>query len=303
MIRLTTDTSQITDTLGQITDQIQENIPNTQNMDIAQRLEVFFKDIAPKFLIAIFILVIGIVLAKILMRFIIKGLKKSKIDPAAHAILEKLIKFGLYLLVVIMFCDAIGINVTMFVAVLSVLGLAVSLAVKDSLSNFASGIIIVFSHPFTIGDFIETEGVSGSVVEIGLIYTKLNTIDNKQIYIPNGELSSSKIINYSAEDKRRVDIKFSISYSDDAHLAKKLLLELIENHPLSLKEPKPLVRVLEYAGSSVNIICRVWANSPDYWDLYFDLIEQGRDVLEKNGMTIPFNQLDVHIVDSQNTKG
>lgn len=303
MIRLTTDTSQITDTLGQITDQIQENIPNTQNMDIAQRLEVFFKDIAPKFLIAIFILVIGIVLAKILMRFIIKGLKKSKIDPAAHAILEKLIKFGLYLLVVIMFCDAIGINVTMFVAVLSVLGLAVSLAVKDSLSNFASGIIIVFSHPFTIGDFIETEGVSGSVVEIGLIYTKLNTIDNKQIYIPNGELSSSKIINYSAEDKRRVDIKFSISYSDDAHLAKKLLLELIENHPLSLKEPEPLVRVLEYAGSSVNIICRVWANSPDYWDLYFDLIEQGRDVLEKNGMTIPFNQLDVHIVDSQNTKG
>ncbi len=293
---LTTDVSQVTDAIGQISDQLQSNLGTDENMDIGKRLIVFLKEFAPKLLIGIVILIVGLVLVKIVMRFIIRGLKKSKIDPAAHAILEKLIKFGLYLLVIIMFCDSIGINITMFVAVLSVLGLAISLAVKDSLSNFASGIIIVFSRPFTIGDFIEAEGVSGSVVEIGLIYTKLNTIDNKQIYIPNGELSSSKIINYSAEDKRRVDIKFSISYSDDAHLAKQLLLNLIENHSLALKDPAPLVRVLEYADSSVNIICRVWANSSDYWDLYYDLIEQGRDVLEENNMTIPFNQLDVHIV-------
>lgn len=293
---LTTDVSQVTDAIGQISDQLQSNLGTDENMDIGKRLIVFLKEFAPKLLIGIVILIVGLVLVKIAMRFIIRGLKKSKIDPAAHAILEKLIKFGLYLLVIIMFCDSIGINITMFVAVLSVLGLAISLAVKDSLSNFASGIIIVFSRPFTIGDFIEAEGVSGSVVEIGLIYTKLNTIDNKQIYIPNGELSSSKIINYSAEDKRRVDIKFSISYSDDAHLAKQLLLNLIENHPLALKDPAPLVRVLEYADSSVNIICRVWANSTDYWDLYYDLIEQGRDVLEENNMTIPFKQLDVHIV-------
>ena len=293
---LTTDVSQVTDAIGQISDQLQSNLGTDENMDIGKRLIVFLKEFAPKLLIGIVILIVGLVLVKIAMRFIIRGLKKSKIDPAAHAILEKLIKFGLYLLVIIMFCDSIGINITMFVAVLSVLGLAISLAVKDSLSNFASGIIIVFSRPFTIGDFIEAEGVSGSVVEIGLIYTKLNTIDNKQIYIPNGELSSSKIINYSAEDKRRVDIKFSISYSDDAHLAKQLLLNLIENHSLALKDPAPLVRVLEYADSSVNIICRVWANSTDYWDLYYDLIEQGRDVLEENNMTIPFKQLDVHIV-------
>lgn len=293
---LTTDVSQVTDAIGQISDQLQSNLGTDENMDIGKRLIVFLKEFAPKLLIGIVILIVGLVLVKIVMRFIIRGLKKSKIDPAAHAILEKLIKFGLYLLVIIMFCDSIGINITMFVAVLSVLGLAISLAVKDSLSNFASGIIIVFSRPFTIGDFIEAEGVSGSVVEIGLIYTKLNTIDNKQIYIPNGELSSSKIINYSAEDKRRVDIKFSISYSDDAHLAKQLLLNLIENHSLALNDPAPLVRVLEYADSSVNIICRVWANSSDYWDLYYDLIEQGRDVLEENNMTIPFNQLDVHIV-------
>ncbi len=298
MIKLTADTSQIQEAIGQITDKFEDTIASGSNMDIAERLEVFFKEIAPKFLVGIFILVIGIVIVKILMRFVARGLKKSKIDPAAHAILQKLTKFGLYLLVIVMFCDSIGINITMFVAVISMLGLAVSLAVKDSLSNFASGIIIVFSHPFTIGDFIQTDDVSGSVVEIGLIYTLLNTIDNKQIYIPNGQLSSSTIINFSAEDKRRVDITFSISYSDDWKQAKELILKLVDSHPLALHEPQPLVRVLEYAASSVNIVCRVWANSSDYWELYFDLIEQGREILEANGMSIPFNQLDVHIVEN-----
>lgn len=266
-------------------------------MSFTERAEVFLKEIAPKFLLGIFILIIGMVLVKTVMRFLERGLKKSKIDPAAHAILKKLSEFGLYLLVVLMFCDTIGINITAFVAVLSMLGLAISLAVKDSLGNFASGILIVFSHPFTIGDFIEADGISGSVVEIGLIYTKLSTPDNKEIYIPNGQLSSSKIINFSSQNSRRVDVTFSISYSDDWKKAKELLLMLIENHPLALKDPAPFVRVSEYAASSVNIVCRTWANSADYWNLYFDLLEQGREILEENGMNIPFDQLDVHIVE------
>lgn len=298
----TVDSQAVSSALDEFGNQVQDVLNQTSSLSLPERVKVFITQIGPQLLWALVILIVGLVAVRIVMRFVARGLAKSKIDPAAHSILKSLTKFGLYLVVVTCVCGALKIDLTMFVAVVSILGLALSLAVKDSLANFASGILLVFSHPFTIGNFIETESVSGTVAEIGLIYTRLNTVDNKHIYIPNGQLSSAKIINYSAEERRQVDLIFSISYTDSPELAKKLLLGLIEDHPLALKDPAPLVRVKEYASSSVNIICRVWVKSEHYWDLYYDLVENARRRFDENGITIPYNQLDVHIIPAPDEK-
>lgn len=250
---------------------------------------------APKFLSVLIIVVVGIVIIKLLVKIIKTTFTKSKVDPTCHKFITSLIKILLYLLLFIIALTKLEVPMTSIIAVLSVAGLAVSLAVQSSLSNLASGFILLFSKPFKVGDFIEVGGVSGTVRYINILQTKLLTFDNKAIYIPNGQVFEDKIVNYSNQDTRRLDLTVSISYKDDFEKAKSIIASIVEKHELALAEPAPLIRVCELSSHSVNIALKVWVNKEDYWSLNFDLLEMIKKAFDDNGITIPFNQLDVTV--------
>ena len=181
-------------------------------------------------------------------------------------------------------------------AALSAVAVAVSVALKDSLSNVAGGILLLISPRFVSGDYILAGGDEGTVERVDLLHTTMRTIDNKVVSIPNGVLINSHITNYTRESKRRVDITFSISYEADIENVKSIIRNVLKNHPLVLNEPdEPMVRVMKYSDSAVEVITRSWCNTPDYWTVYFDLMENVRGELERNGITIPYNQIDVHV--------
>lgn len=249
----------------------------------------------PKLIFAVVIFIIGIVLAKIIMKIVDKALKKSRIDTTIHSFLKSTIKISMYVIVSIIALSSAGVEMTSIIAIVGAAGLAISLALQNSLSNVAGGFIILFSKPFKKGDYIESNGLSGTVEEISIISTKLLTLDNKVIHIPNGSLSGAVITNYTEEQLRRLDMVFSISYDDDFNQAKEIISRVINNNPLAIKSPEPFIRMGEHAASSINVITRVWVKSEDYWNLNFDLLEQVKAEFDKNNITIPYNQLQVHI--------
>ncbi|WP_040197017.1 mechanosensitive ion channel family protein [Candidatus Soleaferrea massiliensis] len=236
---------------------------------------------------AVIILLIGYLLIKLTMRLTNKALEKSRINVSAHSLIKTILKFGLYTVLFIICASKLNIDTTSIIAVLGTAGLALSLAVKDTLGNLAGGLIVLFTKPFNVGDFIETDGVSGTVTEISFFYTRLNTIDNKRIFIPNGEVTNAQIINYSAEEQRRLDLDFSISYDDDFRKAEALIAKIIEDHPHTLSEPAPIIRVTEHGPNAIIIAMRVWVKSEHYWDLYYDMLELVKESFDKNGITIP----------------
>jgi small conductance mechanosensitive channel len=188
-----------------------------------------------------------------------------------------------------------GVSTAPFVAVIGAAGLAVDFALQGSLSNFAAGVMIIFFRPFRVGDVIEGGGTLGAVEEIQVFATILKTADNKRIIVPNSALTSGNIINYSANPNRRVDLVFGIGYDDDMAKAKGIAMEILARHPLVLKDPAPEVVVGQLADSSVNLYVRPWVRNADYWATYFDLIESIKGAFDKQGITIPFPQRDVHL--------
>lgn len=180
-------------------------------------------------------------------------------------------------------------------SIISSCAVALGLALQGSLSNIAGWVILIVTRPFRLGDFIEAQGVSGTVEEINLIYTHIKTPDNKVIYIPNGALSGGNITNYSIKPIRRLDQQYTISYSSDVNLALKVISEVAKSQALVLKNPEPFVKVQSYADSSIVIILRVWMKNEDYWTVNFDLLDQVKKALDENNIEIPFNQLDVTI--------
>ena len=188
----------------------------------------------------------------------------------------------------------LGIETTSFIAILGAAGLAIGLALQGSLSNFAGGVLILLLKPFKLGDWIEVNGISGSVKDISMFYTKLNTFGNQLAIIPNGELSNENIINYSAEDKRRDAITIGVSYESNIKLAKDVLMELLKEQENILEDPAPAVVVTELADSSVNLSVRFWAKNEDFWDCHWYTIEEAKMRLEAAGISIPFPQRDVH---------
>jgi small conductance mechanosensitive channel len=189
----------------------------------------------------------------------------------------------------------VGIATTSFVAILGAAGLAIGLALQGSLANFAGGVLILLFKPFKVGDYIEAQGYSGTVNEIQIFNTILKSLDNKTIIIPNGNLSNDCITNYSTEPLRRVDFVFGIGYEDDIKKAKEVLLTIIKSDSRVLKEPEPFVSIGELGDSSVNFTVRVWCNKEAYWDVYFDMFEKVKLEFDKQGISIPFPQRDVHL--------
>lgn len=266
-----------------------------QGLGILDKIWNFIFDNGPRFLGAVIVLIAGLLLCKAAGKLMKKALKKSHIDETAHKLILQIADIMLKVLVLLCAAGTLGINTTSLITLLGAVGLAGQPCSQRQPASLAGGFMVLFSKPFSKGDFIETNSVSGTVENITLTYTTLKTPDNKRIYIPNGEISTSKIVNYSAEETRRLDLVYSISYQDDILLAKKILAEIVERSGLALPDPAPAYLVAEQAASSVNLAVRVWVKTADYWDLNFYMNEQVKLEFDKAGITIPFNQLDVNL--------
>jgi len=250
---------------------------------------------APKFLLALVVLFIGLRIIKMIVHAIDKALEKARTDDSLRKFLGSLVSVLLKIVLIVSVASMIGIATTSFVAILGAAGLAVGLALQGSLANFAGGVLILFFKPFKVGDFIEAQGYLGVVHSIQIFNTVLKTPDNKTVIIPNGQLSGGSLTNFSTESQRRVDMVFGIDYKDDIIKAKSVLRNLINKDERILKEPAPLVVVSGLGDSSVNLTVRVWVNSADYWGVFFDMQENVKLTFDKEGISIPFPQRDVHL--------
>ena len=262
-------------------------------------LQVLMTAYGLKVLGAIATLIIGIWLARWLARIVGKVLHKRSVDPTLTKFAISLVKIALITFVIISAISQVGIETTSFVAVIGAAGLAVGFALQGSLSNFASGVMLIIFKPVKVGNYIEGGGAAGSVESIGIFVTTLVTPDNKVIYIPNSALTGSNITNYSAKDTRRVDMVFGIGYGDDIDKAKNVIKFVIDNDSRILKDPAPQIVVSALADSSVNFNVRPWVNSADYWGVYFDVTEQIKKKFDEQNISIPFPQRDIHMFQNQ----
>lgn len=250
----------------------------------------------PSIIFAIVVLIVGLILTKLSVKLLSKGLSKTKLELTVIKFTTQVAKIILYVLLVTVVLSILGIPSTSIITVIGTAGVAIGLALQNSLSNVAGGFLLMLTKPFKIGDYIVSNGVEGTVSQISILHTRLDSISNQAIFVPNGQVVNAVVINNSGNDTRRVDLKFSISYHDDYTNARDLIMSLVENHPLALKTPAPFVRMVEHGASSIGIAVRVWVKTADYWDVYFDLTEQVRECFIENDIEIPYDQLDVHVV-------
>ncbi|GGD39125.1 mechanosensitive ion channel protein [Malaciobacter pacificus] len=252
-------------------------------------------DYAVKIVIAIVIFYIGKWVARKLTDLVVKITRKTgKVDETLLKFLSNIIFYVLMIVVILTALEQLGVDTTSFLAILGAAGLAIGLALKDSLSNFASGVMIIMFRPFKVGDFINAGGVSGSVEEISIFNTILKTGDNQTLIVPNGAITSGTITNVNAKPTRRVDLVVGIGYDDDIKKAKEVLNTIITSDERVLVDEGVTVAVSELADSSVNFVVRAWVNTPDYWAVKFDLTENIKLTFDKEGISIPYPQQDVH---------
>ena len=251
------------------------------------------------FIAAILIFIIGKWVAKIVSKLIEKLMLKTNVDKTLAAFAKHIAYVAILVFVIIAALNKLGVQTTSFVAVIGAAGLAVGLALQGSLANFAAGVMLIMFKPFRAGDFITAAGTMGSVVEVQLFNTILNHPDNRRVVVPNAQITGGIISNFSDIERRRIDLVFGISYSDNIKKAKEILEGVVKNDPRVLKDPKPVIAVSELGDSSVNLVCRPWVKPQNYWDVYFDTLENGKVELEKNGITIPFPQRDVHLYEEK----
>lgn len=247
-------------------------------------------------LAAIIIYVVGKWAAGVLSNLTRGLMKKAKVEEALIGFTADLVKYAILIFTIMAAIGKLGVQTTSFIAVLGAAGLAVGMALQGTLSNFAAGIMILFFRPFKLGDAIEAAGTFGTVKEIQIFNTILASRDNCKVIVPNAQITSGIITNFSSIDKRRIDLVFSVSYQDNLQTAKKALTDLVNADTRILKDPAPVIAVLELGESSVNLVCRPWVNPPDYWNVRFDLVEKGKLELERAGCSIPYPQRDIHLI-------
>lgn len=257
--------------------------------------DLLFKDV-PRIIIALIVLWIGLKLVKLLLKAMRKLMDKKQIDVSLQSFLISLTDIALKVMIIIAVMGMIGIQTTSFIAVLGAAGLAVGMALQGTLQNFAGGVIILLLKPFRVGDYIDAAGVQGTVKNIQIFNTIVETPDKKMVIAPNTDLATKTLINYSRSENRRVDVKVGIAYGESVDNARKVLLELAKAYPLVIDEPAPMVVVTALADSAVSLELRVWAKNADYWETFFYLNQAVYDKLNEVGIQIPFNQMDVHIV-------
>lgn len=248
-----------------------------------------------KFIGAVLVLIIGFWLVKLFIKQIAKVLLKRNIDAGLVSFMKSFLGISLKVLIIISVMGMVGIQMTSFIAILGAAGLAVGLAFQGTLSNFAGGVMLLIFKPFKVGDYVEAQGYGGSVNEIQIFNTLLKTADNKIIIIPNGVLANGSMTNYSAQETRRVDWKFGVAYGTDYKKVREIISTLLNNDSRIIKDPEMFIGLGELAGSSINIVVRVWTKTEDYWGVHFDINEQIYEIFNKEGIEIPFPQMDVHI--------
>jgi small conductance mechanosensitive channel len=269
-----------------------------ENTDLNYYLNMAYEMIleyAPKVLLAIVVLIIGLWLAKKLTNTARKGLVKRNMDPSLIPFLSGIIGAVLKVMVILSVISLVGVPATSFIAVLGAAGLAIGLALSGTLQNFAGGVMILIIKPIKVGDFIEAQGHSGTVHEIQIFNTILKTPNNVTVFLPNGPVSTGSITNYSTEPTRRHDWTFGIGYGDDADKAMAALKQLVEEDERIMKDPEPFYAVKALADSSVNIAVRCWTQSGDFWPVNFDMQGKVYKKFNQEGINIPFPQMDVHV--------
>jgi len=260
-------------------------------------------DFLGKLLIALLIFYMGKWIIRRLANLSNRVIEKRVEDIALQSFLMNILNIILFVVLIILIINVVGTKTVSIAALIGSIGLAVGLAVKDNLANFAGGVMLLFNKPFRGGDYIEAQSVAGTVQSVGILYTTITTFDNKTIHIPNGPLSTGNITNYSTQATRRVDLTVNVDYGSDVELVKKLLLDIAEKHPLVLDEPIPFSRMVKMNDSSIDFVLRVWTLSGDFWPVTFDLNEQTYEALIAHGLNIPFPQMTLHMAkDSQESE-
>lgn len=259
-------------------------------------IQLYALDIA----IAIIIVVVGIFVVKGIRGLFSKVLNRRGVDDMLARFMSNIVYALLMAFVFIAAIGQLGVDTTSLVAIVGAAGLAVGLALQGSLSNFASGVMIIIFKPFLAGQYVEAGGVAGTVEEVSVFTTTLRTPDNKIIILPNGQVTGGSITNYSVEEKRRIDFVFGIGYGDDIKKAKEVMTEVITSDERVLKDPAPTIGVLELADSSVNFAVRPWVKTSDYWSVYWDIMERMKLRFDEEGISIPFPQTDVHVFQQNN---
>ena len=251
---------------------------------------------ATKVFSAVIVAVVSLLVIKVLLGVLERALRRSKMDDALKKLLRALLRGVLYFVAVIVVLECLDIEATSLVAVLSVVGLAFSLALQNFLSNVAGGMQLLASHPFKVGDFVEAGGCSGTVAEIGMFYTKLTTPDNKLIQIPNSTIVSANITNFSHEATRRVELKVSAGYNAPVEKVIGLLARMVEEHPLTLAGPEPVIHVDSYGDSAITYVVRVWCANADYWAVYYGLMDGFQGAFAKAGIEMTYPHVNVHML-------
>ena len=251
----------------------------------------------PTIIFAIVLLIVGMLLSKLTVKLMSKALDKSRLDLTVNKFLKSIVKIALYVLLITVVLTVLGVPTTSIITVIGTAGVAIGLALQNSLSNLAGGFLILFSKPFVVGSYIKSNGEEGTVDSINILYTRLITVDNKVVYIPNGMAANAVCINYNELPLRRVDQLVSISYDEDYEKAISSVRTALakETKIITEGENAPFVAVSAQSASSIDITVRVWCKSADYWDVYFSVVKNIREQFIKDNIDVPFNQLDVHI--------
>ena len=243
----------------------------------------------------IVVILVCLAVIKLVMKFVRKAIEKSKLEKGLHTFVEKTISIILYFIAVLIVADMINIPISSLLATFSVVGLAASLAVQDTLSNLASGVVVLMTHPFKTGDWVDVSNVSGTVKEINFTHTVLTTIDNKVIRVPNKDVVGATIVNYSESKYRRVCMSFDVSYKNETKKVLEVMKSVIDETAHIIKDREIFIKVTAYKDSSVEYTLRVWTKNEKYWDVYFGLLNDMKLAFDNNGIEIPYNQLDVHV--------
>ena len=251
-------------------------------------------DKLPTIILAVIVIILGLLLAKGVSLIIAKALQTRNVDPTVYNFITRFVS-AIIKAFSVMTALSMFFDLSSFFAALGGVGLAAGLGLQSSVSQFASGIQILLNHPFKTGDYVEVNGVAGNVADIRFMNTVINTPDNKRIIIPNSHITSNHIINYSAEEKRLINLTYSIGYDEDISRAKSVILSVALDNELVLKDPEPTVFVNSHEGSAVCLIAKIWVKSPDYWTVFYRMQEDVKLAFDENSIEIPYNQIDVHI--------
>lgn len=240
---------------------------------------------------------VGMIVIRIVMNIVDRMLERSHSLSDLRVYIRSVIRVVLWFLLILMVAGSLGIDTTSLIAMLSVAGLAVSLALQNTLSNLAGGIMLLLAKPFQVGDYIAADGVEGIVAAVDLSYTTINTVDNKEIFVPNSQLSAAKVINYSSLGKRRVDMNFTASYDAPTATVKAAIQEVLDSIPEIMQDPAPVIYLSEYQSSCIQYVVRAWSAAADYWTVYFALQEGVRESFARHGVEMTYDHLNVHVVE------